>query len=176
MKKARKTAYAGLFTALCVALLFLGSVIEVLDLSTAALGSLIIIAAMIELGKGYAIAVYAAASLLSALLLPNKAPAVYFILFSGYYPVLKVFLNNIKPKPLSYAARFAVFDIALAGAALVTVYLLNTPIEFEVYWWIAGILLANGVFFVYDIALERMSLFYVRHIKSKFKYIFKGRR
>ena len=172
MSGAKKTAFAGVFTALCFVFLFIGSIVGTLDLSSAALAGFAIMIALIELGKGYAFGVYAAASVLSAFLLPDKAPAVYFILFSGYYPVVKVFLNRITPKWLSYAARFAVFNTAAAACGFVFVKLLSAEIEASA---VTALLLvaANVVFAVYDLALERASVFYAERLRKR---IFKGRR
>ena len=172
MKSSRRVALSGVFTALCVTVLFLGSAVTVLDLSSAAVASFVILVALTELGPGYALGVYAAASVLTAVLLPNKEPAVYFILFSGFYPVLKVPLNKIKPKALSYAARFAVFDICAVAAGLVLIYVLNIPAESK---WDAAlfIIAANIAFAVYDLALERTTLFYLNTLR---KHIFGKRR
>ena len=172
MKKYRNIAYAGMFAALCTVMLFIGSVLQTLDLTAAALGSFVVMIALIELGRPYALGVYAAASVLSLLILPNKEPAVYFALFSGYYPILKVILNKIQPKALSYVARVAVFDISLAAIYLVFVYLLSIEADITLLA-IVLVIAANAVFIVYDIAIEKASVLYVNKLRN---HIFKGRR
>lgn len=172
MSGSRKVALSGVFTALCVTLLFVGSAVSVLDLSSAAIASFVILIALTETGPGYALGVYAAASVLAAVLLPNKEPAVYFTAFSGFYPVLKVPLNRIKPKALSYIARFAVFNICAAAAILFLIYILNVPTE-KKWYAILLILAANVAFAIYDLALERATVFYINRIR---KHIFGKRR
>ena len=64
-KKSKEVALAGMLTALAVVILFLGSLVELLDLSAAALAALVVMVAVIELGNGKAFAVYLAAAVLS---------------------------------------------------------------------------------------------------------------
>ena len=97
---------------------------------------------------------------------------MYFTAFSGFYPVLKVPLNRIKPKALSYIARFAVFDICAAAAILFLIYILNVPTE-KKWYAILLILAANVAFAIYDLALERATVFYINRIR---KHIFGKRR
>ena len=59
-------------SALGVVLLYLGSFIEVLDLSVALLASLAIVVLVIERGGAYPMMTYGVTALLSLLLLPNK--------------------------------------------------------------------------------------------------------
>lgn len=169
MKKAKKVAMSGIFTALCTVILFIGSVFQTLDLSAAAMGSLIILAAFIELGKGWAFGVYASVSLLSLLLLPYKTPAVVFACFAGFYPIIKAPLNRIKVTALSYLARISLFNIFLTAIIFVTTKLLHIEedmLGFEVMIYVLG----NITFAVYDFALERMASFYVSKLR---KVIFK---
>ncbi len=172
MKKYAKIAFGGVFTALCVLFLFIGSAVSTLDLTSAALGGLIVVAAVTEIGPRYSFGVYAAASAISLLILPAKLPAVYFALFSGYYPVAKIYLNRIKPRWLSYAARFALFNTALAASELAAVFLLNIESEPAFIIVLTAVAL-NVVFFVYDKAIEKAAVFYGLKIR---KHIFKGRR
>ncbi|MBO4277263.1 MAG: hypothetical protein J5925_02550 [Clostridia bacterium] len=172
MKSARSVALAGVFTALCVTLLFIGSAVSVLDLGSAAITSFVILIALTELGGVRALAVYAASAVLALVLLPNKEPAVYFAAFAGFYPVLKVPLNRIKPKWLSVLARFAVFDLCAAGAVAALYFWLKIPLETG-WYAVLLILAANLAFAVYDLALERAVLFYNLKLRN---HIFGKRR
>jgi len=166
MKKSRRLALAGIFTALCVVVLFIGSVFQTLDLSAAAFGSIIILIAFIEIGKKWAMGVYLAASLLSLLLLPYKTPAAVFALFSGFYPIIKEPLNRIKPMWLSYTARIACFNVCLLILAFGAVKLgLTTEITKGIIWTMFA--LCNLTFIVFDFALERISVTYAVRIRPK---------
>ncbi|MBR6563653.1 MAG: hypothetical protein IKK70_06930 [Clostridia bacterium] len=166
MKKYGKTAFAGIFTALCFIFLFIGSLFQTLDLSAAALGSIVILIAYVELGTAYSLGVYLSASILSFLLLPYKSAAIVFAFFAGFYPVLKVTLNKIKPLPLSYAVRILCFNVFLTLAILAATFIFHVEAEYLVFEIILY-LLCNVTFVVYDLALERVAVYYVNKIRPK---------
>lgn len=166
MKNNRKIAFAGIFASLCIVFLAIGSFFQTLDLSAAALGSIIVMIAYIELGKGWALGVYAVASILSILLLPYKTAAAVFALFVGFYPILKFYLNRIKPLALSYAARIICFNIFLTALIYVATNLLGIEEDF-LNFGLTIYALSNVTFVVFDFALERLADFYVFRIKPK---------
>ena len=166
MNSTKKLALAGIFSALCVVFLFVGSLFQTLDLSAAAIASIIVLIAYIELGKGWALGVYAVAALLSILLLPQKTAAAVFTFFVGFYPIFKVLLNNIKSLWLSYVARIACFNVFLTLLIFVSTRLLGIEEDFLGFGYVIyG--LANLAFIVFDFALERISLVYLTRIKPK---------
>lgn len=169
-KKSRSVALAGMLTAIAVVILLFGTLFELLDLSASALASLAVMVAVIELGNGWAGGVYAAAALLSLLLFPLRTASVTFAAFIGYYPVLKVYLDRIKPRPLQYLIKLLPFNAFL----FVSLWLLTKLVGVESSWltdFIGGLpalwLLGNLTYFVFDLALGRLSLFYIVKIKNR---------
>lgn len=164
MKNTKKIALAGVLTALCFVFLYIGSLFQTMDLSAAAIGSIVILIAFIELGKKWAFYIYVSSAILSILLLPYKSPAAVFALFAGFYPILKESLNRIKPIFLSYVARIAVFNVALILLVLVFKKLLAIEADYaKLEMAIFG--LANITFLVYDFALERIAATYFTRLK-----------
>ena len=129
MSNIKKLALAGILSALCFIFLFLGSVFQTLDLTSAALGSIVVLIAYVEIGLGRAWGVYAVASLLSLLLLPYKTAAAVFALFAGFYPLAKVFLNKIKPFWLSLTTRILCFNLFLTAMCSITGNMVNAVQE-----------------------------------------------
>ncbi len=172
MKESRNISLAGILTALCVVCLAIGTFVQTLDLTAAALGSIIILIAFIELGKKWSWGVFAVSAILSVLILPHKLPCVVFALFSGFYPILKEDLNRIQKKWLSYTVRIATFNIAFVLIGSISVFLLKTDItsqygEFIYIAVIGFILLANITFILFDLALERIAVYYISKIRPK---------
>ena len=165
MKKSKKTAFAGLFSALAVAVLYVGSIFQTLDLSAAAFASFIILAALIELGTGWAFGVYAASAILSILLLPYKSPALVFLCFSGFYPVMKQYFHKFKSTVLSYLLRFAVFNFFLTLMIFLAKKVFGLEDEFFGFN-VMIYLLSNLVFGVYDFTLEKMAIYYVKRLRK----------
>ena len=92
----RKLTTCALLAALGVVLLYLGSLVEVLDVSMAVIVSLFCIFAVIEYGGSAPWLIYAVTGVLSLILLPIKTPALLYLLFFGYYPILKEKLEKRK--------------------------------------------------------------------------------
>ena len=89
MRQTKKISIAALLSALSIVVLYIGSVFEVLDLSAAAIASIAIVFAQIELKNPYPYLIYAVVSLLALLLLPSKFSAMVYVCFGGIYPMVK---------------------------------------------------------------------------------------
>lgn len=167
-KKSRSVALAGMLAALAVVLLLFGSLFELLDLSASAMASLAVMVALIELGKGWACGVYAVTAVLSLLLFPSRTAPITFAAFIGYYPVLKVYLDRIKPRLLQYFAKLLPFNAFL----FVSLWLLERLINAQSDWLSGGwpiYVLGNVTFLIFDFALARLSLFYIVKIKNRIR-------
>ncbi|MBR2353369.1 MAG: hypothetical protein IKA76_02575, partial [Clostridia bacterium] len=80
-EKTKRLTTCAMLAALGVVLLWLGSMIEVVDISMAVIASLLCVFAVIEYGGGAPWMVFATTSLLSLLLLShNRAPAMMYLL------------------------------------------------------------------------------------------------
>ena len=157
--------------ALGVVLLALGAFVEVLDLSMAAIASLCVVFAVIELGGHYPYLVYGGISLLSLLLLPIKTPALLFLLFAGYYPILKAIFERRLPRALSWILKLVTFEAALALAVFLLFHLMlfSVPTWQPLYFAVfpAGAL----VFLLYDVALTRLITAYLYRLHPRFRFL-----
>ena len=166
VNKTRVLALCSLMSALGVVILYLGALIEVLDLSMAVVASLLVIVAVIELGGIYPWLVYAVTATLSLLLIPNKFGAVVYFAFAGFYPIIKEKLERT-PGVLCLVLKFAVFNLCLlAMYGVASLLLLTQHLEYAL-WAIAVTL--NLLFVLYDIALTRLIGAYVYVWRKKLK-------
>lgn len=157
----KKISFCSILCALSVVILSLGSVIEVVDISTAALASFIVIVAMLELGGYYPFLLYLSTSVLAFLLLPTKTVAFMYILFFGFYPILKKYLERL-PFWLSWIAKFAVFNIIIFAYIALAKHLMFPDIDnAKIYLF----LLLNVIFFTLDLALTLFVTAYVRRFR-----------
>ena len=156
--------------ALGVVLLSLGSLIEVLDLSTAVIASMLCIYAVIEMGKGYPWMIWLVTSILSLILLPLKTPALFYAFFAGFYPILKEKLEKLS-RPISILLKLVVFHASLALIFLVLKLFLPAMLETYGMWWMPLVLygLLLVCFVVYDIALTRLITFYLLRFRKYFR-------
>lgn len=155
--RTKKLAFSAIVTALAVVFLYVGALFDVLDLSAAALASICVLWIMVEFGTRWALAVYAAASILALLLLPVKLPAVLFAGLLGYYPPLKALYERKLHGILQWAAKLLTLNAAVLVMILVVRYVAAEALWFEVLLLVT----ANIVFVIYDIALTRLMRAYV---------------
>lgn len=147
--------------ALSVVILSLGSLFETIDITTAAFASFIVIVAMLELGGYYPFLLYFATSVLSFLLLPTKTVAFMYILFFGFYPILKKYVERL-PFWISWIAKFILFNAIIFVYIAIAKNLLLPNIEnIKIYL----VLLLNVIFFTLDIALTLFVTAYVRRFR-----------
>ena len=167
--KTRRLGFSAMLSALGVVVLYLGSLIEVIDISMAVIASLFAVVSVIEYGALAPWAVYAATGILSAVLLPSKLPAVMYIAFFGFYPIVKENIEKLRSRFVGWIVKEIVFNVCLISLMFIAKWFMLDPeglLVFEVIFF--G--LANVTFVVYDIALTRLISLYIFKIRRKFKF------
>ena len=171
MSKSGKIALGGLLTALGVVLMFLTGLIPIGTYALPAIAGVLLIVAVIEIGAKWAWMIYAAVAVLSLLFAADKEAALLFVLFFGYYPVLKSFLERISNKVLSWISKFAVFNVAVVACFFLAVNFLQLPEDsftvFGIYLPWVFLILGNAVFLIYDIALSDLVATYVEKLHHR---------
>ena len=166
-ERTKKITLGASLSALCFAALYIGSVLEVLDLSSCLLGSMVITVIVIEAGAGIGWLAYFAASVLSFVLLPYKLPALLFTLFAGFYPMIKQKVEPLGRVP-SWIIKLASFNVALT----LTVILCEKVFSLGEHFFALSPLLyvgGNFIFVLYDIALTRLIIFYIFKLRKRLR-------
>lgn len=158
-----------MFAALGVILLYLGSIVEVVDVSMAVIASLFCVLAVIEYGKGAPWMVFLVTAVLSLLLLPNKSPAVYYAFFFGFYPILKAYFERLD-KVRAWIFKEITFNVCLAVMIVLIKLLFMPSVSIPFMMYVIAVLLCEGVFVLYDIALTRLITFYMFRLRHRFKF------
>lgn len=172
MNNTKKLAFSSVLTAAATALLFIGGMIDVIDLSAAALAAFCVILGVIEFGYRYAALIYAASAVLAFLVLPgaSKTPAIYFALFFGYYPIFKSVAEKVSVvfswilKLIVYTAAYAVISLLITKVIFPSADFGFPLIETK---WLFIILYFIGIiiFVLFDIALTRIITVYVSKLR-----------
>ena len=166
MKTTKKLTLSALLAALSVVILLLGSFLELIDLSAAALASFLVTFAFFELGTGYAVLLWAVAGASSLLLFPGGASLFYAAI--GLYPLLKALLEKLPAVP-EWALKMLSCNAILAVYVTVGKFVLMLPDEILSGWLLWTFLaLANLVFILYDIALSRLLTVYTLRLRPRF--------
>lgn len=166
--KSKPVALAGMLSALAVVFLLLGAMVELLDLSAATMAALVVMVAIIELGKGWACGVYAVSALISLLLFPMSTATVTFALFIGYYPILKVFLDRIRPPTLQYLVKLLCFTAFFCLAFWLVRSLIGVASESE-GMFVTLCMICEVTFLVFDYALGLLAVVYIKKVKNRFR-------
>lgn len=161
--KTKIIAFSSVMCALGTAMLYLGSVIDVIDITMAAFSSFIILVSMIEIGGYVPFLVYGVTSVLSFILLPNKGSALLYIIFFGFYPILKKYLEGL-PTFVSWALKFAVFNVFVFAYLFLAKALFNIEAgSMKIY----VIILLNVIFFTFDLVLSLFVSVYVLKLRKR---------
>lgn len=161
MKHTKRVAAAGMLSALAVVIMLIIGLFDSFDLAAAFLGGMVVAVALIELGPGYALAVCAVASVLSAVILPNKLVCIEFIGFAGWYPIVKKYIERIRIMPLRLAVKLLLF------AAIVIPVTAFELIGMQNVWYLYIFFLLSLI--LYDVTLQYFSVFYINNIQKKIK-------
>jgi hypothetical protein len=105
---------------------------------------------------------YAAASLLSLMIVPEREAVTYFVLIFGYYPLIRDFINRAGLAPVRFLIKLIFFNSTAVLSFNIVVGVIGIPVEqmldgldgFGEYalYFLWG--LGNVVFFTYDFALK----------------------
>ena len=167
--KTRRIAVSSVLSALGVVMLYLGSMVEVLDISMAVIASLICVFAVIEYGKGYPWLIFTVTALLSLLLLPNKTPAAMYAVFFGFYPIIKEKLERL-PRVISWVLKEIIFNVAFAVMAVLVMFVFTMGnIEIDLPYIIGIVFLGELTFVLYDIAMTRLISLYIYKLRKRFR-------
>ena len=137
------------------------------DLTACTVASALVALADTELRGKYPYLVYAVTGMLLFLFFPTTTVTMYFILFFGYYPIIKKYVEKLPNLP-ALAVKFLLFN-----AAIVLIYFLMTKILLTAEAESGKMLLAalwifSNIFFaVYDFSLSVMMMAYTRYYRKK---------
>ncbi|MBQ4137678.1 MAG: hypothetical protein IJD67_06165 [Clostridia bacterium] len=164
--KTRRIALGAMLTSLSVVLMYLGTVIEVLDLTCCACASFVTVFAVIEFSRRYACGVYAATLILSALVVPNKFEVAAYA-FIALYSILKSVIEK-KRSRFSWVIKLLYFNVVLALALVSAKYLFLSP-DLGFVSVISFALLGNIAFVLFDIALTSLITLYIFKLRARLK-------
>ena len=112
-KRTRTMAFSALIAALTVILLYFASIWPTGKIGLVAAASLFTAAAVVEAGLLSGLYVYIVSAALGMLIIPDRSAAILYVLFFGYYPIIKSLIERIGLIFLQWILKLAVFNTAL---------------------------------------------------------------
>ena len=172
MKQTIRLAFCSMGAALATVLMLLTGLFPFATYALPGLAGVVGIALVIECGIGWALSSYAASAALSLFVSPDKEAALIYVLFAGYYPILKALFEKIRLRLVAYLCKFALFNASVIAAYFLAVYVVGVPAEsFQIFGaslpWVL-LLIGNVVFLLYDFGLSSLVVLYYRRFHPLF--------
>ena len=174
MRKTKKLTLSAMLVAMGVVIMAVGSVTEVLDLSTSVLASMLVAFACIEIGSPYNYLVWLATTALSVIIFPFSLAWMSYLFAFGLWPIIKGLVERT-PRPLWLPLK-AVFSLFAISAMAITVQLVTgVPLVVaEKKWMVIGLYAILFLcFFLYDAAMSAFIRFYLIKLRHRFKNLLK---
>ena len=182
MRETKKITFSAMAVALGVLFMTLGYFIEALDLTVAALTSIIMLFVFIEIGKPYTFLVWIATSLLGALFFTGSLVWVTYFLVFGIYPIMKAYIEKLK-RGLWIPIKLVGFVTSGGLVILFSELILGIPFFGEInlpilsgreyIFKVAVFVMLIMAFFVYDIFLTVMVRFYFSNFRKRIASLLK---
>ncbi len=164
-KEIRNIALASIFSALSVALIIMGGIIELLDLTVSAFCALTVYISMIEIKGKYPFLIYLCTSVLSLIFMPLATSTLYYVAFFGYYPIIRHRLKKAGKlfSKLICLATYNVTMILLYILFKAVFALQNEPATM----YIILLITANIFYLCFDYAMDVFAFIYLKKIRTK---------
>ena len=161
-----------MLSALGVILIYVGSLIEVVDISMAVIASMLTVFAVIEYGKGAPWMVFFATSALACIFAPpwsGFGGTLYYVAFFGFYPILKEYFERMS-KVKAWICKEIVFNVCLAVIIVLLKLVFFAQVSVPVPMYVMLVLLCEAVFVLYDVALTRLITFYIYRLRDRLRF------
>ena len=168
-----RVALCGILGALMTALMLAGTLFPLATYLCPMAAGMLLIPIVWEYDDRTCGLLYLAVSLLSLFLAPDKEAAVLFLLFFGWYPILRPRIQHISRKAPRVILKAVLFNGAVCAAYALLLFVLVSPdlwaeAETATVPLLIGLLaLGNVTFFFYDRCLLRMTDLYVIRLRGK---------
>lgn len=170
MSQTKKLTLSSIIVALGAAVMAVGALFEVLDLTTCCFASLLVMFVYLEIGSPYTWLTWLCTSLAVFIIAPAKLVWAEYLFIFGIYPILKAYIERLR-RPLWLPIKAAFFVLVVGGAYLVCEFLLGVPFfEVEALWLkigAAALILVSAA--AYDMFLTVLLRFYIFKIRQRIK-------
>jgi len=169
LKNTSKITLCGVFSALAVVFMLLGY-FPYFTYSAPAVAGLFIMIPLLEIDKKYAFLSYLSSSVIVFFTCETEAKML-FILFFGYYPILKAVIEKLRKQLLEWIIKIISFNTAVAVCYFALKLLTDIKVDdFGIlgkYGALIFLVLCNFAFVLYDIAISRVSNIYFVKLHPK---------
>lgn len=175
MKNTKKITLCGMVASLSIVIM-LTSYFPYLTYAIPALAGIFMMVPLIECGVSWSFGTYIASSAIIFITGETEAKLLY-VLFLGYYPILKSLIERINKQAVEWMLKFICFNIAAVAFYYVSSMLFAVSFDdlgdFGKYGAFIFLAICNVVFVIYDIGISRVASYYIISLHDKVKKIIK---
>lgn len=166
-----RVALGGIVAALCLMTMVMAGVFPILYIAAPMVAGVLLVILVQEVSTGWAALTYAATAVLSVFVVPDREATLMFVLFFGYYPLLRPKIKKLPTKLLRLLAKLGLYQLFLVADYLLTVYVLGLPTFDEFAPWVLPLLdlVATAVFVMYDSLLDGLTAFYHQVVRRRLR-------
>ena len=173
--KAQRVSFTALISALCVAIMSVSRIVPIGIYALPPVCSVFIMIILIEFGVKWALGSFIVSALLSAIF-ANPESSMVYIVFFGYYPIAKMYLERINNLVLKWIAKIILFNAVIVSGYL----LLNLVVPVIEEFFTQGklififiIIAAQIMFVMYDVCISKLSVTYFQKYHNVIRKILK---
>ena len=154
-----------MMVALGTLFMMLGTIIQSLDMTVAALSSLLVAIVYVEVGSPYTFLVWICTTLTTAVVYQGSAMWLMYFLLFGIYPIIKGYIERL-PHPLWLPIKLLFGNVMMVLIFLGSTLLLGIPMDTDFFGlpketvYIILLVLANLALLLYDRFLVVLVRFY----------------
>lgn len=172
-KQSYKVSLGGIISAISIVIMFLTGFGPFLTYVCPMFAGALTIIVVIEADKKWAIETYAAVSILSLFMTPDREASLIYIFLLGYYPILKILLEKVRSRIIEWILKIAVFNISVISCywLFINIFMptaLDSLNDWGRYGVLIFLLLSNVVFLIYDYFLNSVAELYCKWFRPTF--------
>jgi len=162
MRPSYRVALGAMVMALATLFMMATTIFPFASFAFPAIAGVLLIVLNLEFGKKWALLVYLGVALLSFFVSSDHTAVISFVVFFGYYPIIKGVIEQTRKRALEWVLKLVLFNAAIAVGVLLTILLFGMQTlvaEYSEFGKIGiGIFIAacNVVFIIFDLALTRL--------------------
>lgn len=170
MKLSKKVAFGGMIMGLSIVLLFLTGVFPFATMALPGIAGALLVVLVIELGKKEALAVYVGVSLLAFFVVPDREAVLYYVVFLGYYPIVKSKLEQFHSRITEFVCKTILFCVVVISGAVLLIFVFDlVQLDVTPMLLVAGFLILLVVFYIYDLAISQIIQLYLKRFRPVLK-------
>ena len=171
---AKRISFSAVATALTVIFLYAASAFSAGKLAALGLSSLFCAICISCFGVRYGVIQYLASAILSLLFIPNRFYVFTYILFAGYYPVVKLYIEKLDKQWAEWLLKYLFFNVILVLLYFLanTFFLpaMDSAVALLVVKYMALIIVFLEIIFaLYDWILSYMISYYHQFLRRIFR-------